>query len=106
MLATTWHLLLAAAFVVSYVGLSRRVDARLGGLVATVLWALVAIGAFEHRTIVSDGEGGTAEAVTAAPEVGLFAATLTLVMAAFTFAAMTGQLPEVKQTRWSQVKNS
>jgi len=47
MLATTWHLLLVAGLATSFASISRRVDERLGGALATVLWALVAVGAFE-----------------------------------------------------------
>lgn len=99
MLATTWHLLLVAALVASYLSIARRIDERLGGTTATILWAISAVGAFDHVTVETAG-GSVIEHSHAAPEVGVFAATFGLVMLAFTAAAIVGSLPSAEQTRF------
>jgi len=119
MLATTWHLLLVAGLATSFAAIARRVDERLGGALATVLWALVAVGAFEieqtrtvtgatNRTFnnstgtvtVSEEAGEVVTEASASPELAFLAGTLALVMGAFTLAAATGQLPSRAATRY------
>lgn len=102
MLATTWHILLVAALGTSYVAISRRVDERLGGGIATFLWGLVAIGAFEIVQIEKDSSGVITEYAVEQPSVGVFAASMALVMLVFTFAAATQQLPSREATRFSR----
>lgn len=120
MLETTWHLLLVVGFVASYLSISRRVDERLGGILSTIVWGLVAVGSFEIETrravesptnatfnnstgaVSIQQEGGEiATEAAASPEVAFLAATLALVMAAFSLAAATGQLPARGATRFS-----
>jgi len=55
MLATTWHILLVAALVASYLSIARRVDERLGGATSTILWGIAAVGAFDHVTVKTAG---------------------------------------------------
>jgi len=119
MLATTWHLLLVAGLATSFAAIARRVDERLGGALATVLWALVAVGAFEieqtravggatNRTFnnttgsvtVREEAGEVVTEASASPELAFLAGTLALVMGAFTLAAATGQLPSRAATRY------
>jgi hypothetical protein len=119
MLATTWYLLLAAAFATTFVSISRRIDERLGGAVSTVLWALAGVGSFEveqTRTVesrlnatfdnttgnvsISRDAGEIVTEASASPEVGFFAATMALLMLAFSLAAATGQLPSRDATRF------
>jgi len=119
MLETTWHLLLVASLAASFVALSRRVDERLGGALATILWALAAVGAFEieqtrtvggaaNRTFnnttgtvtVQEQAGEVVTEASANPELAFLAGTLALVMGAFTLAAATGQLPARAATRY------
>lgn len=119
MLATTWHLLLVAGLATSFAAIARRVDERLGGALATVLWALVAVGAFEveqtrtvtgatNRTFnnttgsvtVREQPGEVVTEASASPELAFLAGTLALVMGAFTLAAATGQLPSRAATRY------
>ncbi len=119
MLATTWHLLLVAGLATSFAAIARRVDERLGGALATVLWALVAVGAFEieqtrtvagatNRTFnnttgsvtVREEAGEVVTEASASPELAFLAGTLALVMGAFTLAAATGQLPARAATRY------
>jgi len=119
MLAATWHLLLVAGLATSFAAIARRVDERLGGALATVLWALVAVGAFEieqtrtvtgatNRTFnnstgtvtVSEEAGEVVTEASASPELAFLAGTLALVMGAFTLAAATGQLPSRAATRY------
>jgi hypothetical protein len=120
MLATTWYLLLTAAFAATFVSLTRRIDERLGGVVSVVLWALAAVGSFEieqTRAVESSlnatfdnttgnvsiqrNAGEVVTEASAAPEVGFLAATLALLMLAFTLAAATGQLPSREATRFN-----
>lgn len=97
MLASTWHLLVAAALLTSYVAIARRVDERLGGAVGMGLWGLAAIGAFDHEVVLDDGTRVAVEE----PALGLFFAACALIMLAFTFAAVTDQLPAVRDTRFA-----
>jgi hypothetical protein len=120
MLQTTWYLLLTVAFAATFISVTRRLDERLGGAVSAVLWGLAAVGSFEieqTRTVESqlnasfDNTTGNVtiardagEVVTeasASPEVGFLAATMGLLMLAFTFAAATGQLPSRDATRFN-----
>ena len=99
MLATTFHILLVAAMIASYLAIARRLDERLGGAVATILWALVAIAAFEHRSVeVVNDE--IVEHTLSVPEIGLFGAVMALVMLVFTFAAVAGELEPAEETRF------
>jgi len=102
MLATTWHILLVAALGTSYVAISRRVDERLGGGIAVFLWGLVAIGAFELVHIETDSSGAITEYAVEQPSVGVFAASMALVMLIFTFAAATQKLPSRDETRFAR----
>lgn len=102
MLASTWHILLVAALATSFVAISRRVDERLGGGVATFLWGLVAIGAFELVQVKKDSGGNLTEYAVEQPEVGVFAAAMALMMLVFTFAAATQQLPTRDATRFAR----
>ena len=100
MLATTFQILLVAALLASYASLSRRVDERLGGAVSSVLWALVALGAFDHSVVTNDGT----VVQMSTPALAYLAAGFGLVMIAFTFAAASGQLPDVRNTRYGDLK--
>jgi len=102
MLLSTWHILLVAALATSFVAISRRVDERLGGAIATFLWALVAVGAFELAQVKKDSSGNLVEYAVEQPEVGVFAAAMALVMLVFTFAAATQQLPTRDATRFAR----
>jgi hypothetical protein len=120
MLQTTWYLLLTVAFAATFISVTRRIDERLGGAVATVLWGLAAVGSFEieqTRTVESSinttfdnatgnvtiqrNAGEVVTEASASPEVGFLAATLALLMLAFTLAASTGQLPAREATRFN-----
>ena len=96
MLAMTFHLLFIAALASSYVAISRRLDERLGGATAIILWGLVAIGAFDYEVVTNDGTRVAIEE----PFLGFFAAGMALIMLAFTFAAVTGELPSLDETRF------
>lgn len=101
MLATTWHILLVAALVASYLSIARRVDERLGGATSTILWGISAVGAFDHARIETAG-GTVVEHSHATPEVGVLSVTFGLLMLAFTAAAIVGSLPSAEQTRFVQ----
>lgn len=89
MLSTTFHILLVVSFAASYLAISRRIDERIGGAAALILWALTAASALSHEVVVGDSLVSTS-----APSVAIFATGSAFVMLAFTFAAATGSLIE------------
>lgn len=95
MIALLYVTIFALACAASFVAISRRVDARLGGGVATALWGLLAPASF-NIIVYSGGTSFT----TTSQMLAFFTAAMTLVLLTFTFAAATSKLPDRDNTRF------
>jgi hypothetical protein len=96
MIESTFNILLVIAAAGSYLAISRRIDERLGGAFATVLWGVLTASSFDI-TVYS---GGSSFAESA-PELAFVALAGGIVMLVFTMGAATGHLPDATQTRFT-----
>lgn len=95
MIAIIYIALLVLASAASFIAISRRVDARLGGGIATVLWAVLVPASFNITRY-----HGTASTTESSQALAFLTVTLFIVMLVFTFAAATSRLPSKDQTRF------
>jgi hypothetical protein len=97
MLASLFVAMFVVAAVATYVAISRRVDARLGGTVALALWARLTPAAF-NLTVFSGGSELNAPADGA---TAILTATLALLMLVFVLATAFDLVPGREQTRFA-----
>jgi len=97
MISSTYNLLFVIAALASYVAISRRVDERLGGGFATVVWGVLVAASF--NIVVYSGGSSFTQSSGALAFVSLAGAVM---MAIFTLAAATGRLPAAQNTRFAQ----
>jgi hypothetical protein len=96
MLVSLYVAMFVVAGAATYIALTRRVDARLGGVVALALWARLTPAAF-NLTVFSNGSQLSAPADTA---TAILTATLALLMLVFVFGAAFDAIPGREQTRF------
>jgi metallophosphoesterase superfamily enzyme len=87
MLQLVFLLIFTIGALAGFVGLSRKIDPRLGGGVAFICFAVLTPSAFE----VILYSNGTEQSVTM-PAVGILCAGLALTSLIFTFSAATGRV--------------
>jgi len=94
-----WMLLFVSAEVISYLALTRRIDERLGGIIATVLWGVTMYGSFDISSLHA-----TDSAVETVSNGNVALAFLCLVglavMGAFFLSAVSGSLDPRAATRY------
>lgn len=97
MIASTYNVLLVIACASSYLAISRRVDERLGGIFATISWAVLTASSFG----VSVYSGGS-EFTTSSDALAFLSVAGGVMMLIFTFAAATSSLPTRNNTRYTK----
>jgi len=96
MLASLFVVMFALAGAATYLALTRRVDERLGGIVAMALWGRLVPAAF-NLTVFTGGSQ------LSAPNDGataILCATMALLMLVFVFGSAFGVVPEREATRF------
>jgi hypothetical protein len=97
MLVSLYVGMFALAGAATYVALTRRVDARLGGSVALALWARLTPASFNLTTY----SGGTQFSAPTDPGTAILTATLALLMLVFVLGTAFDAVPGREQTRFS-----
>jgi hypothetical protein len=97
MLVSVYAVMFALAGAATYVALTRRVDARLGGAVALALWARLTPAAFN----LTGYSGGTQFSAPADTGTAILTATLALLMLVFVLGTAFDAIPGREQTRFS-----
>jgi hypothetical protein len=100
MLASLFVAMFALAGAATYIALTRRVDARLGGVVALALWARLTPAAF-NITVFS---GGSELAAPADGATAILTATLALLMLVFVLGTAFDAIPGREETRFGSAE--
>jgi len=98
MLVSIYAVMFALAGAATYVALTRRVDARLGGAVALALWARLTPAAFN----LTGYSGGAQFSAPADTGTAILTATLALLMLVFVLGTAFDAIPGREQTRFSE----
>lgn len=94
-----WIVLFVSAEIISYLALTRRIDERLGGIVATVVWGVAMYGAFDLSSLHATDTG--VETISNSNIALVFLCFIGLaVMGAFFLSAVSGQLEPREATRF------
>lgn len=94
-----WLVLFVSGQIISYLALTRRIDERLGGIVATVIWGVAMYGAFNISSL--HATGSTVETVSNSNLALVFLCFVGLaVMGTFFLSAVAGQLDPREATRF------
>lgn len=97
MLASVFVVMFALAGASTYVALTRRVDERLGGVVAMALWGRLTPAAF-NLTVFT---GGSQLSAPTDGATAILCATMALLMLVFVFGSAFGVVPEREATRFA-----
>jgi len=98
MIAILYVTLFVVAAVATYITISRRIDERLGGAIATIMWARLTPAAF-NLTVFS---GGSELAAPADGATAILTATLAITMAVFTLGYAFDYVPDLQNTRFAR----
>jgi hypothetical protein len=98
MIVSVYLTLFAVAALATYITISRRIDERLGGVIATIMWARLTPAAF-NLTVFS---GGSELSAPADGATAILTATLAITMAVFTIGYAFEYVPELEQTRFNR----
>jgi hypothetical protein len=98
MIVSIYLTLFAVAALATYITISRRIDERLGGVIATIMWARLTPAAF-NLTVFS---GGSELSAPADGATAILTATLAITMAVFTIGYAFEYVPELEQTRFNR----
>jgi len=97
MILSVYLLVFAAAATLTYITISRRIDERLGGALAAILWGRLTPAAF-NLTVFS---GGSELSAPADGPTAVLTGTLAVLMIVFTLAYAFDYVPDRSRTRFS-----
>jgi hypothetical protein len=98
MILAIYITLFALAGATTFIAISRRVDERLGGAIAAIMWGRLTAGSFNLTTY----SGGSELSAPADGATAIFTATMAVLMVVFTIAYAFDRVPSRDQTRFSQ----
>jgi hypothetical protein len=89
--------LFAVAAATTFIAISRRVDERLGGAIASIMWGRLTAASFNLKVYT----GGSELSAPADGATAILTATMAVLMVVFTIAFAFDRVPDRDQTRFS-----